>query len=808
MYLIATSFLFYFLKVYIQECFEGDVFGICNSLFASSAAQADSLLLRKSSIAWERAKRSLLEIAPSIAVGAAKDMTMIASNIHRSLVGGSPKAQAFLSVVRRINEGRRTGQNLPVAGMFGRALAALDGNDIRTEQLVDCWTALGIIFGEQNDGEGGLIAKETTEANLFATSDNFSNQSARIVSSRLAITGSLERRRWETEFTRKSRQFLQEQFRRHIDRTLSQYPRDALVGGKPSAAERVKAFALLKIKRMTAGEVERIEIIQQHNNLPIWMVLFYFLRGGLFEEAIRLVQAVEQDTYQRIQPASILGYLRAAYDSSDGTTISGISGHQLVQLRSEYAQLLLMPRQDPFKLTVLKLLGRCDLGRKTVPEAIETSEDYLWLQLWLIDADPIGKDPQQASSIDQRYSLTDLQKSVSELGTAYFDPRGKNPIRFFQILLLTGQYEAAVGFLASSSGSTASAANSNVHRLIDAVHFAICLVYHSSLRLVASPDPALWEILLEGSDPQINFAVLLDGYARQVGKADRLDALQYLLLIALPHQEAYDRYARECIREAVLESGDVGALLGDVARDGSLIEGYLSRYLRLLHLPDQTAFMSEITVQAAQRSQRDGRFLEAMQLYNIAGDYGQVLGLLARQGGSLFASGAPDRNELVTFMASSTSILEYYTGNPRIQSSIDRDALRQVQGMRNLLEARRAFEEERWSEAVELVQSLGFIPVSSDAAAIARAADTVKRMPDILTASLPQALLLAMNSLHRIYLACRPYAYSDPGRKSLLEQTRMRSRAILLLLGMIRMRVSADICAQITRIDVLINEGA
>lgn len=36
---------------------------------------------------------------------------------------------------------------------------------------------------------------------------------------------------------------------------------------------------------------------------------------------------------------------------------------------------------DPYKLILTKILGRCGLIKKTYPEVIKASEDYLWLQV-------------------------------------------------------------------------------------------------------------------------------------------------------------------------------------------------------------------------------------------------------------------------------------------------------------------------------------------------------------------------------------------------------------------------------------------
>lgn len=49
-----------------------------------------------------------------------------------------------------------------------------------------------------------------------------------------------------------------------------------------------------------------------------------------------------------------------------------------------FSQFQLMNRHDIFKQALYKIVGRCDLNTKTIPEVIQSTEDYLWLQLHLI----------------------------------------------------------------------------------------------------------------------------------------------------------------------------------------------------------------------------------------------------------------------------------------------------------------------------------------------------------------------------------------------------------------------------------------
>ena len=97
---------------------------------------------------------------------------------------------------------------------------------------------------------------------------------------------------------------------------------------------------------------------------------------------------------------------------------------------------------DPYRHVVLKVLGRLDLTRKSVPDVIKTSDDYLWLQLHLVRDGTSAPEP-RASEAD--YTLSELQATLNRFGSAHFNASARgvasNPLKFFIVLVLSLQYE-------------------------------------------------------------------------------------------------------------------------------------------------------------------------------------------------------------------------------------------------------------------------------------------------------------------------------------------------------------------------------
>ena len=78
----------------------------------------------------------------------------------------------------------------------------------------------------------------------------------------------------------------------------------------------------------------------------------------------------------------------------------------------------------------------------------------------------------------ERYRLADVQKHVASYGSSYIDPDNTNPWIYFRILILTLQFEQAIGFL-----------HKDKKYRLETVHFAVALVYHGLLRILpASRD--------------------------------------------------------------------------------------------------------------------------------------------------------------------------------------------------------------------------------------------------------------------------------------------------------------------------------
>lgn len=118
---------------------------------------------------------------------------------------------------------------------------------------------------------------------------------------------------------------------------------------------------------------------------------------------------------------------------------------------------------DPFKRIVWSVLGCCDISDEH-SEVARTADDYLWLKLSLVRVD---------YNKDDCIKYSELQQIIlEEYGETHYDAFNQ-PHLYFQVLALTGQFEAAIEFLA------------RVERFkVHAVHMAVAL---NELYLLAGP---------------------------------------------------------------------------------------------------------------------------------------------------------------------------------------------------------------------------------------------------------------------------------------------------------------------------------
>jgi nuclear pore complex protein Nup93 len=262
-------------------------------------------------------------------------------------------------------------------------------------------------------------------------------------------------------------QFLEKGYLAFIDKTIMQYPKEAMLGGRPTLNDKVRAFLSL---RLAQGHMKGL-VLDCVQGIPVWAQLFYLIRCGDVESAVSFVK-MNANVFYRLD-GNLMLYLEAYYDSK-------LEGDLKKKVMARYHELLQAnpQSQDPFKIILYELLAAMPLASLSSnstttpfyntqhskepsvsghhPSVLTTIEDWVWYHLMHCDAE------------DGR--LEAFQGTILTLGMDYFLPEDattatSDPLLYVKILLWCGRYIEAIQALFDMNLS------------LEAVHLALLLAY-------------------------------------------------------------------------------------------------------------------------------------------------------------------------------------------------------------------------------------------------------------------------------------------------------------------------------------------
>ncbi|KAJ1981318.1 nuclear pore complex subunit [Dimargaris verticillata] len=796
---------------------------------------------------WQRAKNRLLEELGQHPVGGSVGAQATVGRHDDGLEPGTtagmfrrrarstsslqlnPRMLRYATAVRDLNDRRLGRHRCTVVNLFEHVAEQLTGDD-KAHQVVACWRLLATLLDERPEAAGVLADHELHEAEFR---DAYTNAS-------YASPASVQVR---NHFIQGAQTYLQDQFMQYIDKTLAQFPHEAHMGGVPSVHNKIRAYLNIKLNRNASLQAQ----LEKDQDQAVWAHLYYLFRVGRIPDALEY--AMQHETFLVRSERNFLTYLKAFVDDED---------HRLPKtLRDRiHADFNRYTRNthdgvDPFKFALMKIIGRCELGRKSVSEVIQATEDYVWLQLALIRESATGEEHP-----DDQYSLRDLQRLLTRFGPNHFNPNGSNPILYFQVLLLSAQFEQAINFLLQHESYR-----------VEAVHFAIALAYYGLIRptplnlqmgaldyLTVAPDT-------EGVEMDyLNVNRIVTDYTYRFSAKDCGDALQYVLLLCLPGllnptQPDRAQYQRNLCHEAllalILDSGDFVGLLGDINRDGTRTPGLLEQYKSLIpgddgdyhhgH-PPTSDLLIRITKQAAERCHQDGRLADAIMLFNMAEEYDTVVVVMVRQLGEILsnpaeryqiAKGSSEASGMDSSNADSSAgvprgalrlgltaltnlsapevkrmaekILGYYMQQPHIQTTIQPKHRETCSLLIRLLDFMAAYEADRVEVALTIIEKLNLIPLDADVATITRQAEQLRDMDEAVARNFPDILLATMDVLYRLYSQTKQSQFLDATKHAQLQQLQRKARSVMVLAGMVQFRMPADTYSRLNRLEVFMN---
>ncbi|ETW78360.1 hypothetical protein HETIRDRAFT_325165 [Heterobasidion irregulare TC 32-1] len=679
------------------------------------------------------------------------------------------KMMAYDRAITELNAARLRGVSYPI--VHALIQASLTVSPEANQQIIQNFRILAKITGEPP----ALPPLEHAGAHILNT-PLFERKHARAYLGDPASRDAVDLRR---QIARGGREALEEQYFDVLDRAVLARPFEAKLGGDPSVANKVRAFLLVRYYRNGEWQ-DRIELV---GSQPLWAKLYYLVRTGHAQEA--LAEAFKYQQAIEHREDSFVSHFKTWVESPDRRLPKPHRDH----IQSIYnAHMLHSTTVDPFKLALYKLMGRLDPSRRTVPLVTATTEDWLWFQLAMVDEEENG-------------GLRGLAETLLGYGERHFEgPPGQKAGKvglWASILLLCGQFERAVATMWE-----------NPETEIEAVHLAIALSYHGLLRMPSRMETSDMTLTLTpNGPPALSLPTLIWRYVRQFVKMDAKEALQYVYTVSLNSDQAGGigqeqvENALELVRRIIIlaHSGPAwDELVGGFRADGTRFNGVIEQGAALLKLQDSRQFNEQILVRAAKHSEENDRVLEAIKLYNLAGDYKTVIVCLAQALGNTVAqpNGGGEKGKAIEQTA--TEIVRHYERTNRAVGKERETVIRLLR----IREATNAKADGRVENALEILQSTDLIPLDGDVAKITRRAEEFRDLHEALQRNLQSYLSLTMDCIAAVYQRTKASGVSDSSRQASLGSLRKMSRSLMMFAGMLRYRLSPDVYSYLARLDV------
>lgn len=566
-------------------------------------------------------------------------------------------------------------------------------------------------------------------------------------------------------FVDKAREYLEQMYTKHINKTICENLQQAQRGGVPGTYNNVKSFLNVRPPNMLDLEDGLVD------NHPTWAMVYYCLRCGDLQAARQVVDKCGHN----------LGDFRSfmhEYVSSEDHRLS--SGSE-TKIHLQYRRIV-KNGTDPFKRAVYCVIGRCDPDENH-SEIADKIDDYLWLKLCQVQTD----------DSPETFTLKRLQTLLyEEFGESYFNGY-QQPYLYFQVLILTAQFEPAIEFM------------SRIDKLLcHAVHVALVL-YESNMLLLPQSNQA--QLLTkdpsdDGCVRRLNFARLNTLYTRKFEATDAREALQYFYFLRNLKTPQGENFFMSCVSELVLETREFEMLLGKIERDGTRRPGAIDKF----HGNTQA-----IIDLVAKDTEAKGLFEDAVRLYDLAKKHDKVLELLNKLLSQVVSQANSTQSSRDRLRGLAVCIAERY----RVQGAEGNlSNAKTFFLLLDLLTFFDCFHDGRMDEALTMIKQLQLLPMTDDAAENKVLA--FKHYNDEIRRCLPDILLANMNILHYQYKNAKnttsqsPFSSrlgrgEDGGKETSLNYIRSQARALIMFAGMLPYRLPGDTNARLVQIEVLMN---
>lgn len=573
----------------------------------------------------------------------------------------------------------------------------------------------------------------------------------------------MQSRQQVTQFVDQAKKYLENRYKLYMSTIISGNLREAQRGGVPSIFNLVSSFVGLTFNQGNSYGLQDVTI----DGKPLWPMVYYCLRCGDLQSALRCMQMGGAGHEDFIQ------VLEDKVNKPEQKINSKLEG----QLKLHYCNKI-KNSTDPYKKAVYCIIAGCDPNEQHL-EVAKTTDDFLWIQLSILRTD--------VTDNSEALTYSGLQTMILEkYGEKHFNA-GEQQHLYFQVLSLTGQFEAAIEFLSRTE-------KYRVH----AVHIALAL---NEMFLISGPrnvQEPLISVDIEDPVPmrRLNIARLVMLYVKKFEITDPAEALQYFFFLRnLKDPEGRNLFL-VCVTDLVIECRDYDLIFGKMMPTGVTCGGLFQQF-------DCVDFDTRTAAgMVAEELVRKGMFEDAIKLFDIANMQSQSLRYLSLLLSQVVHQSSKKGSLRERLSVVAADFMERLRGS-RIECEP------QVIATFNLLTELVAFfdyyHERKFQIALEVLANTKLVPMSMGD--LEECINNFKRLGGEICKVYPDILLAAMDILYSQYknIKGKDTGMLDTGRDNQLQHLRQKAKALTNMAATVPYRMPGDTNKRLVQTEILMH---
>lgn len=550
-----------------------------------------------------------------------------------------------------------------------------------------------------------------------------------------------------------ARSYLEQRYTVFMHTYVKSHLSEARLGGVPGTYPLVRSFVGVYVNQYN----NRDRLF--HDGLPFWPLLYYLIRCGDLESVVRVLEKNNPDP-------ELLNVFNGVKNDRNYVNL-GDQG---------FASSVAWDSDDPFKKVIYSLVAAINVTNKH-SDVIKTADDYLWLKLCQVRNDP----DKLTYPVLQSMIYDEYKDQFSEV----------QPMSYFQLLFLTGQFESAIQFIFQHPKLRSHA-----------VHVAIALNEMGLLYLPNNFD----EPILSKDDSQtarLNLARIMKIYCAKFENQDIKMAINYYYCLRHLESDGTTLFV-SYVAGLVIETEEYDKVFGFLKPDGKKQNGILD-----LFMVSDTVKMDIIRTAAVLAENKCDLEVSA-KLYELVGQYDKVLELanimLSRviqpDTFSLLDKTPNMKNKVFDY----ADVLSQRLAGVEINAS--EDTILTFNMLKSVFVFFEHYNNHKYTLAIDVLQTIGLIPLAVNQ--VEERLSAFKKYDELVLCIIPGVMTATMKMLYSQYCDIKKEEETNKNardqnqRQAQLEYIRERARAITSFTGRVPFQINSEIINNLVQTEILL----